>query len=91
MFGEALPEAGVRMLEQVVFERPRDLVVVIGTTGVFPYVQLPVVNAVENNVPTIEINPTPSVLSELVTHYFPERAAVALECLWPPPKGNCAE
>ncbi len=85
LFGEPLPEAAVRMLEQVVFERPRDLVVVIGTTGVFPYIQLPVVNAVENDVPTIEINPAPSVLSELVTHYLPARASVALAHLWPTP------
>jgi NAD-dependent deacetylase len=84
MFGEALPVEAVRALSEVVFKHPPDLVIVIGTTAVFPYIELPVREARERQVPTFEINPYPSAISDLVDGRVPERAACALERLWRP-------
>ena len=84
MFGEALPVEAVRALSEVVFQHPPDLVIVIGTTAVFPYIELPVREARERQVPTFEINPHPSAISDLVDGRVSERAARALDRLWRP-------
>ncbi len=77
LFGEMLPEAALnRMYKEL--ERGFDMVFVIGTTAVFSYIAEPVLRAVRAGVPTIEINPARTRLSDLVQYYIPERAAVAL-------------
>lgn len=77
LFGEMLPEAALdRLYEEL--GRGFDMVFVIGTTAVFPYIAEPVLRAVRAGVPTVEINPARTRLSDLVRYYIPERAAVAL-------------
>ncbi len=82
LFGEALPEEGLQQLQEVLYGRPRDLVIAIGTTGQFPYIELPLELAQFNQVPTVEINPDRSHLSHLVDLHLEERAAPALDAIW---------
>ncbi len=77
LFGEMLPEAALNQLYEEL-ARGFDLVFVIGTTAVFPYIAEPVLRAVRAGVPTVEINPARTRLSDLVRYYLPERASVAL-------------
>jgi NAD-dependent deacetylase len=77
LFGEMLPgEALDRLYREMA--RGFDMVFVIGTTAVFPYIAEPVMRAVRDGVPTVEINPARTHLSARVRHYLPERAASAL-------------
>lgn len=77
LFGEMLPGAA---LERLYSELARgfDMVFVVGTTAVFPYVAEPVMRAVRAGIPTVEINPARTRLSGAVRHYLPERAASVL-------------
>jgi NAD-dependent deacetylase len=77
LFGEMLPGAA---LDSLYREQGRgfNMVFVVGTTAVFPYIADPVVRAVRANVPTVEINPSRTRLSDMVRYYVPERAALAL-------------
>ncbi|MDR3300068.1 MAG: NAD-dependent deacylase [Candidatus Accumulibacter sp.] len=77
LFGEMLPSAALECLYREM-EKGFDLVFVIGTTAVFPYIAEPVTRAVRAGVPTVEINPARTRLSDLVRYYVPERAALAL-------------
>ena len=85
LFGEALPEPALQQLERTLTQGV-DAVISIGTTAVFPYIAAPVLNAARIGVPTIEINPGTSEISEIVKYRIPERAAqvlpVLLEHLW---------
>lgn len=77
LFGEMLPgEALDRLYREMA--RGFDMVFVIGTTAVFPYIAEPVARAVRDGVPTVEINPARTHLSARVRHQIPERAASAL-------------
>ena len=77
LFGEMLPGAALECLYREL-ARGFDMVFVIGTTAVFPYIAEPVMQAVRAGVPTVEINPARTRLSGMVRHYLPERAASAL-------------
>ncbi|MDR2788607.1 MAG: NAD-dependent protein deacylase [Candidatus Accumulibacter sp.] len=77
LFGEMLPGAALERLYREL-ERGFDMLFVVGTTAVFPYIAEPVMRAVRAGVPTVEINPARTRLSDVVRHYLPERAAVAL-------------
>lgn len=77
LFGEMLPETALNRLYDEL-ARGFDMVFVIGTTAVFPYIAEPVLRAARAGVPTVEINPARTRLSDLVRYYIPERAAVAL-------------
>ena len=57
-------------------------VICIGTTGVFPYIQEPVLLARSAGVPTIEINPGETILSHHVDYRLPMGAADALDAIW---------
>ncbi|MDR3352564.1 MAG: NAD-dependent deacylase [Zoogloeaceae bacterium] len=77
LFGEMLPEAALgRFLEAL--EIGFDLVFSIGTTSVFPYIAHPVLKAIHQGIPTVEINPGHTALSAHVTHQLPLGAATAL-------------
>ncbi|MCB1918035.1 MAG: NAD-dependent deacylase [Rhodocyclaceae bacterium] len=65
LFGEALPQAGLRQLEGALAEG-FDLVFTVGTTSVFPYVAAPVWWASRMGWPTVEINPGESEVSGIV-------------------------
>ncbi|MDR0379029.1 MAG: NAD-dependent protein deacylase [Candidatus Accumulibacter sp.] len=77
LFGEMLPGEALGRLHHEL-TRGFDLVFVIGTTAVFPYIAEPVMRAVRMGIPTVEINPARTRLSGMVRHYLPERAASAL-------------
>ena len=77
LFGEMLPEAALNRLYDEL-AHGFDMVFVIGTTAVFPYVAEPVLRAVRAGVPTVEINPARTRLSDQVRSYIPERAGVAM-------------
>lgn len=65
LFSEMLPAGAIRKLQEAL-EDGFDAVVSIGTTSVFPYIAGPVVIAAKSGVPTIEINPGESEVSEVV-------------------------
>ncbi|MCP3981899.1 MAG: NAD-dependent protein deacylase [bacterium] len=82
LFGEMLPDEAVARLG-IALER-RDLVLVVGTSALFPYISGPVMSARACGIPTVEINPARTELSDLVEHRLPMRAAEALERIWSP-------
>ena len=59
-----------------------DIVFSIGTTSVFPYIAEPVVFASRSGLPTIEINPTETTVTQFCDHRLPVSAAIALEEIW---------
>jgi len=81
LFGEMLP---VEALAEV--ERNRevgfDVVFSIGTTSVFPYIAEPFVWASENGLPTIEINPDETAVSNYAEYRIGLTAAKALDLIW---------
>lgn len=81
LFGEALPRAALERLA-LTLESGVDLVVVIGTTPVFPYIAAPVVHALRAGVPTVELNPGDSVVSDMVDHHVRLGARRGLEEIW---------
>jgi NAD-dependent deacetylase len=81
LFGEFLAPEKVRAMREEL-DRGFDLVFSVGTSGQFPYVQDPVLRAIAGGVPTVEINPGVTPLSEVVCHRIPSRAAEALDALW---------
>ena len=82
LFGEMLPEGAINRLHDEL-ARGFDMVFVIGTTAVFPYIAEPVLRAVRGGIPTVEINPARTRLSDLVRYYLPQRAAKALPMIQP--------
>jgi NAD-dependent deacetylase len=81
LFGEMLPESGLRELKNQLREG-FDIVFSIGTTSVFPYISLPVELAVQREKPSVEINPGTTRVSELATYRLALGAAVALDAIW---------
>jgi NAD-dependent deacetylase len=81
LFGEMLPEGGIRELKHQLREG-FDIVFSIGTTSVFPYISLPVELAVQREKPSVEINPGTTRVSELVTYRLALTASVALDAIW---------
>jgi len=80
LFGEALPEAAMeRFLDGL--EAGFDIIFTIGTSGVFPYIAEPVLWAARLGIPTVEINPVATRLSEIVEYHLPLGAAEAMQGL----------
>jgi NAD-dependent deacetylase len=77
LFGEALPLDAVKRLVSTL-EDGVDLVFSIGTTSVFPYIAEPVLDAVRRGVPTVEINPGETCVSDAVDFRLAMGAAQAL-------------
>ena len=80
LFGESLPEAALITLQEEL-DQGFDLIFVIGTTAVFPYIAEPVLRAIRAGLPTVEINPARTRLSDAVQFYIPARAAEALPAI----------
>lgn len=80
LFEEMLPPATLEAYERAVTD-DLDAVLSIGTTAVFPYIAGPVLNAARRGVPTIEINPGESEVSDVVDVRIRDRAANALPAL----------
>ena len=66
LFGEMLPEAKILRLYEEMLERPPELVLIAGTTAVFPYIVEPVLVAARAGIPTVEVNPEPTDVSPVV-------------------------
>lgn len=81
LFGEMLPEDAVAHLYEEL-SQPFDITFAVGTTAVFPYIAQPILLAVQEGRFAVEINPSPTDLSDLVTHRFDSGAAATLEGLW---------
>jgi len=77
LFEEMLPSGPIDMLGREL-AAGFDLVVVIGTTAVFPYIAGPVFSAARAGIPTVEINPGHSEVSHVVQHRIRSGAAEAL-------------
>ena len=80
LFGESLPDQAVHRFETVLAAGP-DLIFTVGTGSAFPYIAGPVLWALENGVPTIEINPGSTPVSERVDIRLRLRAAEALPAI----------
>ncbi len=80
LFGEALPKDAANTLEREL-RRGFDVLMVIGTTAVFPYIVAPIVRAAREQVPTIEINPDETELSHFVRYHFAANAGPTLEAI----------
>lgn len=77
LFGEALPEEELdRFIDA--FQEGFDMVFSIGTSSIFPYITQPVVFAASSGIPTVEINPARTPLSDMVDFYLPLGAADAM-------------
>jgi NAD-dependent deacetylase len=77
LFGEALPEDELdRFIDA--FQEGFDIVFSIGTSSAFPYIAQPVVLAAASGIPTVEINPARTQLSDIVDFHVPLGAAEAM-------------
>jgi len=77
LFGETLPEGELdRFIDA--FQEGFDIVFTIGTSSIFPYITQPVVLAAGSGIPTVEINPARTQLSDIVDFYLPLGAAEAM-------------
>ncbi len=81
MFGEMLSQEKIDTLYREAAEG-FDVVFTIGTTSVFPYIAQPVIAASRAGVPTVEINPGTSEVSDVVDVRLAMRAAQALDAIW---------
>lgn len=81
LFGELLKGDHIdEMTRQVV--NGFDIVFSIGTTSVFPYIQEPIRMAKQMGNPTVEINPSETVISPLVDYRVSLGAAQTLDEIW---------
>ena len=81
LFEESLPLDALSRLEresQIGF----GAVFSIGTSSVFPYIQEPILTARRHGVPTVEINPSETVLSTVVDYRLTMGAAQAMDEIW---------
>jgi NAD-dependent deacetylase len=80
LFGEALPEEPLdRFIDA--FQAGFDIVFSIGTSSIFPYITQPVVLAAGSGIPTVEINPARTMLTDIVDYYLPLGAAEAMTAI----------
>lgn len=77
LFGEALPEAALADLDRELREG-FDVVLSVGTSSGFPYIQAPVFLAARQGMTTVEINPSETPVSHAVLLRLPARAADVL-------------
>lgn len=89
LFGEPLPEAPFQRFEAEVAQG-FDIVFLIGTSALFPYVARPVLLAKSAGVPTVEINPAVTDLSDVVDYRLANGAKHALRAIWIAYKGKSA-
>ena len=78
LFGEYLPNKAYMQLQDLL-ERGLDMAVSIGTSSSFPYIVAPMYTP---GIPTVEINPHKTSISEIVSYRIPQGAAEAMEGIW---------
>lgn len=66
LFGEMLPAGELARLHEEFHENPPELVLVAGTTALFPYIAEPVWRAAALGRLTVEVNPETTVLTDVV-------------------------
>ena len=81
LFGELLPFSVMDQMERLANQR-MDIVFSVGTSGLFPYIAEPVMSAHKAGIPTVEINPSSTNLSQIVDYPIRMTAAKALSQLW---------
>lgn len=81
LFGEFLSPAVMEALSEL-SRQSHDLIFAIGTTAVFPYIREPIFRAQAADIPTVEINPTATSLSDCFRYCLRTGAAEAMERLW---------
>lgn len=78
LFGEFLPERKLRAIDSFFHQQLPDLVVSVGTTGLFGYISRPMYSARSGNAVTVDVNPERTVLSEVAEYHLAGRA---LDCI----------
>jgi NAD-dependent deacetylase len=81
LFNEQLPVDKLSLLNAEL-QQGFNLLFSIGTSSLFPYISGPVWAAQRAGLPTVEINPQRTLLSDSVTVKIRLPAAVALDALW---------
>ena len=80
LFGEALPHGAI---DRLLYEMNQgfDMVFIIGTSAVFPYISQPVEWAARSGITTVEINPEKTQLSEIVDFHLLLGASAAMTAI----------
>jgi len=81
LFGENLPEQQMSLLMREL-EAGFDIVLSVGTSGLFPYIRLPMIRAQVYGWPSVDINPLANEMTQYARHHLPLRAAEACQALW---------
>lgn len=81
LFGERLPDEAVQAMVAL-SNQPLELVIAVGTSSTFPYILGPIIQASYLGIPTVEINPDETTVSELVTYRLKLGAAEAMDKIW---------
>ncbi len=81
LFDETLPSEAVSRLRREL-ETGFGAIFSVGTSSVFPYIQQPIAMARQWGAFTVEINPVPTVLSDMVDYRLATGAAAALDEIW---------
>ena len=81
LFEEMLPARQLDRLQQEL-NQGFDAVFSVGTSSLFPYIVEPVFAAARQKVPTVEINPQSTTVSDVVDVALEMRAAEALDLIW---------
>ncbi len=81
LFEELLSTKKTKRLSEE-FGKGFDVIFSIGTTSVFPYIAQPFMNAYYANIPTIEINPVQTNVSEFAGIKINEKAAATMNGIW---------
>ena len=80
LFGELLSDPAIEHLQKELAQG-FDIVFSVGTSSGFPYIITPLVEAKERGIPTVEINPGETDVSQYVDYKISERAAKSLVSL----------
>lgn len=80
-FGEMLAQEKIGVLQREL-DQGFDVYFSIGTTSVFPYIQLPILDAKRRGKFTVEINPCETNISHLFDARLPVGASTGMEAVW---------
>jgi NAD-dependent deacetylase len=81
LFGEMLPGDKLARLHNEFYANPPECVISVGTSNMFPYIVEPVVVAARAGRLTIEVNPEPTTISDLVDYHLKASAGDALPAI----------
>jgi NAD-dependent deacetylase len=81
LFEEMLSPVKIQQLNSAL-QAGFDLLFTIGTSSVFPYISHPVVAAYQTHIPTVEINPGQTRVSDYCHVKIQETAATTLSAIW---------